>query len=582
MRTIFCYRHLLACLLPLLAAGCSDREEEAREALSSDAGILSYIPENSPYVFVGVEPLPDEVRDKLAGYNSQILNSYRTVIDSALEGEFDGAEEGVLADEEARERLKAVINGLADMMTDEGMPEAGIDRTSTGALYGVGLMPVVRITLTDDALFESALVELENKAGGKMDTASLDGYAYRYTDLDKARLIIAANDDQLVATLVPQALSDEMLKSVLGLAPPARSIAQSGYLEALAGKYGYTSFGLGFVDFERIVASFLDDPGGADAELLGMLDYDATSLSDACREEIRSIVGIGPRLVTGYTEVSAENLKSNTVLELRSDIASGLSKLTSPVPGLGAPHQSLFSFGMSFNLPALREFYSARLDALEADPYECELFAGLQENIAAGREKLNQPVPPIVYGLTGFLAVIDDISGFDFETKQPPERIDASFLVATSDAQSLVAMGAMFSPDLAALDLKPDGKAVPLPLPAAAAGTIDTAYVAMSEKALAVSVGAGSQARLETLVASSPTTPPPFMSMDMDAGRYYTFLGEAIKLGNEQAEESESAEIAQATSNMMSTFGKVFSRIAVDVEFTERGIEVPSTVVLAP
>jgi hypothetical protein len=571
----------LALLLPLLLFACSDRGEQSRGALT-EAGVLTYIPADSPYVFAAAAPMPDDVRDKLGASNKEMLESYRTIIATALDQEPEEGE-STPQDAQERERIKAVIDGLVNMVDEDGtLPEAGIDRTSTGALYGVGLLPVMRISLSDDALFESAFSNLEEEAGAKMEVASVEDVSYRYQDFEKARLIVATHADQLVVTLVPLELSEDTLKAVLGIDLPARSIAQSAYLDGLAEKYGYQGYGVGYVDFERIVSTFLDDPSAVDAELLALMDYDASGLTDVCRAEIRSVAAIGPRLVTGYTDVSTESLKSNTVLELRTDIAAALATLTAPVPGLGSPHDSLLSFGMSFNIPALREFYSARLDALEADPYECELFADMQQELAAGREKLNQPVPPVVYSLTGFLAVIDNISGLDVKKGQPPTDIDMSFLVATNNAPSLVAMGAMFSPDIAALNLQPDGKPVKLPLPPMAAGALDSAYVAMTDEALAVAVGNGSESRLESMLAAAPSVPSPFMSMDMDAARYYSFLGEAMKFGNDEADAEEGAEIIQATSDMMKSFGNVFSRVAVAIQFTERGIEVPSTIVLAP
>ncbi len=570
----------LACLLPLLLFAC-DRGDESRGALT-EATILSYVPADSPYVFAAPAPMPDAVRDKLGASNKEVLQSYRTIVASALDQQV-GDVEGVPQDPEQRERIKAVVEGLVDMVEEDGtMPEAGIDRDSTGAIYGVGLLPVLRVSLSDDALFDAAFSKLEEDAGQKMEVASVEDVPYRYLDFEQARLIVATNADQLVVSVVPTELSQDHLKSVLGIDLPARSIAQSGYLDTLAEKYGYQSYGVGFVDFERIVATFLDNPSGVDAELMALMDYDASSLTDVCRAEIRSVAAIGPRLVTGYTDVSTDNLKSNTVLELRSDIAAGLASLTAPVPGLGSARDGLLSFGMSFSIPALREFYSARLEALEADPYECELFADMQRDLAAGRDKLNQPVPPVVYSLTGFLAVIDNISGLDIKSGQPPTDIDMSFLVATNNAQSLVAMGAMFSPEIATLNLQPDGKPVKLPLPPVATGTIDSAYVAMTDEALAISVGNGGESRLESMLAAAPSVPSPFLSMDIDAARYYSFLGEAMALGDDEGDSDEGAEIVQATSDMMKSFGDVFSRIAVDIQFTERGIEIPSTIVLAP
>ncbi|MBN1240286.1 MAG: hypothetical protein JXB36_17415, partial [Gammaproteobacteria bacterium] len=469
----------------------------------------------------------------------------------------------------------------AAMVTAEGIPEAGIDSDSRMALYGVGLLPVLRVTLSDPAKLDATFAKFEARAGKEMSVGTLDGHSYRYAGNDDARAIFAVLGDQFVVTVVPATLGEDLLKGVLGLTPPARSIADSGELQALAEKYGYTAYGLGLVDVERVASTFLDEQSGVNSALLAMMGHDSGSLSDVCREEIRAVAGVAPRVVTGYTEMTRERFRSNTVFELRSDLALGLQGITSPVPGLGQQHGGLLSFGMSFDLPAFREFYGARLDALEADPFECELFADLQSGVATARAALNQPLPPMASDFRGFLAVIEDIKGMDFATKQPPTEIDMRFLVATGNAQGLVAMGAMFSPEIAALELKPDATPVQLPLPAGAA-PIDTAWVAMSEEALALSVGNGGETGLAEMLKAGFEEPPPFMSMDVDAGRYYGFLGDVMTSTDmSDSGEEVSAEVAQATGDLMRSFESMFERVSFDVQFTERGIEMPSTMVLA-
>ncbi|MEX2123067.1 MAG: hypothetical protein WD795_04175 [Woeseia sp.] len=566
---------LLVCLLPFMFAACSGSPDE-EAALTSGEGVLRYVPADTPYVFAATQPLPDDVREKLAPHVEAIVQSYSSMMQTAVNEEpTDGSASRM--DEETRKRVSTTIAQLAGMITADGIPEAGIDRDSTGAFYGVGLLPVLRITLSDGHLFEATMTKLESEAGEKMSVATVDGHSYRYAGDDEGRLIVAAIDDQLVLGFVPADLSEGLLKSVLGIDLPAKNIADSGDLVALAKKYGFQSYGLGMIDVERVAATFLDDQAGVNGELLAMMDYDASSLSDVCKTEIRAVASIAPRVVAGYTDVTANHIKSNTTVELRSDIASGFQGLTAPVPGLGAEQGGLMSFGMSLNLLAAREFYSARLDAMEADPYECELFAELQAGVAKGREVLNQPIPPIVYGFSGFLAVIDDIKGMDIAKQQPPTDVDMRILLATDSADGLLAMGAMFSPEIASLNLKPDSKPVKLAVPAVAS-MVEAAYVARSETALALSVGAGSESGLEAMLGAAPREPSPFFSIDMDAARYYGFLGDAMTLTDA---DKQSPEVVKAQAEVMQTFEKMFSKISFDVLFTERGIEMPSTLEFA-
>ena len=568
-----------ALVLPLALASCA---EKPKDGLTSEEGILRYVPAESPYVFAMTRRIPDDVREKLGASTQEVMQIYPRVIRAALTDAANDSPEQAAASAEARQRVVTIVDELATLVTPEGIPAAGIDKNSTAALYGVGLLPVLRVTLSDGAKFEQTFARLEEKAGGKMAVASIDGHAYRYATDEKAKFIIAVFDDQLVASVVPADLPDDLLKSVLGLTLPAVSIAESGALAELAKAYEFLEYGLGVVDLERLAATFLDEQSGANRWLLDAMQHDATALSDVCKSEIRAMAGIAPRVVTGYTEVTTDTVAMNTVVELRDDLAAGLQTITAPVPGLGEDQGGLFSFGMSLDIAAARDFYAARLDAMEADPYECELFADLQAGVAQGRAALQQPLPPVVYGIRGFLTVIEDIQGLDLQAKQPPSKIDMRFLLASDNPQGLVAMGAMFSPQLAALNLQPDGKPQKLEIPALAS-TADAAWVAMTENALALSLGAGSESGLGEMLDAAVAQPVPFMSMDVDAGRYYGFLGEAISSGIAQADDAQGAdaETLQATSDMMKSFAELFDRLSVTIRFTDRGIELPSSVSLA-
>ncbi len=570
---------LLLCATLAGLAACSRSTDDAGSVLVQNEGVLKYVPADTAYVFATPAPMPDDVLDKLEANADSIYSAYETVIKSTL-SELAAAEEGAGRGREFNKYL-ALAGEIVGLMRSDRLRAAGVPRSPQMAIYGMGLIPVLRVALADTEAFEATLDELEAKSGEKMLVAELDGRPYRYVGDDSARLIVAIIDDYVVATLVPTALSDAQLMTVLGLTPPRQSIAESGDLAAIASRYEFADYALGFIDVERVAATFLDSPSGVNAELLAAFEYDAGALSDVCRREIRAMTKVMPRVVSGYTDISTERLGSNTIFELRSDLAAGLAALATPVPGLGVDHGGLGSFGMSLDLMAAREFYEARLDAMEADPYECEHFADLQAGVAQGRQALSQPLPPIVYGFKGFLAVVDDVEGIDFASRQPPTNVNARILVANENAEGLLAMGAMFSPEIAALELEPDGKPVPLNLPQLTA-QFEAAYVAMTETALAIAIGETSGDRLSDLFASSAAEPPPFVSMHLDGGRYYQMMSEAIAAGSTASADAEpvSPELKKAMSQVMTGIGEMIDRVSIDVRFTEHGVELPATLTL--
>jgi len=571
---------LVFCTIALTMGACSrSADEDASSALLSTDGLLQYVPADTSYAFAMAEPMPQDVIDKMQPHFDAILSSYRDILNLAVSEKADELKKDPENAAQAG-RVLSIAAEISELISGEGLKDAGLSLKSRSAVYGVGLLPVMRVELTDVDKFEATLTRFEDKGGDAMSVASIDGQSYRYVGDDEVRLIIAVIDNYLVVSVVPTALPDEQLSAVLGLTLPKENIATAGVLDKLASEYGYTPHALGFVDMERLVATFLDQQPGVNAELLGLMDYDASALSDVCRAEIREMSGVMPRIVSGYTELSVESIRSNAVIEIRSDIATGLTTLAAAVPGLGTDHGGLFSFGMSMDLLAARDFYSARLDALEADPYECELFAELQNGIAQGRAALNQPIPPIAYGFKGFLAVIDKIEGFDIARKQPPTEIDARFLVAIDNAEGLLAMGTMFSPELAALNLQPDGQPVKFDLPQLAS-QFGAAYVAMTENALGIAVGADAESDLGNFLVAAAGEPPPVFSLHMDAGAYYEFMGDAMLVSDGDEAVETSAELLEAISNVMTEFGNLLDRMSVNVVFTERGIEFLTTVSLS-
>ncbi|MGB5164307.1 MAG: hypothetical protein WBN09_06410 [Woeseiaceae bacterium] len=563
---------IVAALCVFIVVACGKKEEAA------SAGILQFIPAESPYVMAMLDEWPEEITEKMEPQLEEMLEAYRVVIRESVVAQLDAIPEGS-DDKQDAEKAKAVIEELISMLSPEGFAEIGIDKDSRIAFYGNGLLPVLRISVSDPALFDAAIKRLEEKAGHTMDTASLDGNTYRYIGDEDGRLILGMFGNYFVATIAPDSFDDEQLKRVVGLTLPQKSMAKSGELAAIAKEYGFTKHFAYLIDTKRLAEPFLGAPSGLDVDFLQLLEYDAAELSDVCREEFRGLTEIAPRMVAGYTTINADRVDSTLVVEMRKDIAAGLKTFAAPVAGLGTDSGSLVSFGMSFDLLAIRSYYEAQLDKLEADPFKCEAMAELQAGVASGREALNQPVPPIVYDIRGFNAVIDDVSGFDLASSKPPENVDATLLLAVKNAPALLNLGAMFSPEIAALNLQPDGKAVEF-TPKQLAGQIDSLFVALNDNALSLSIGEGASGDAAAILKAPASEKMPFMSLTMDAERYYALMGDAMMVSPDVDGEEMSPEAREAMRKLMVIAGTMYDRLSVDMMFTDRGVELESTVIL--
>lgn len=559
----------------LTACGGSDKD-----ALNDDSGVLKYIPADTPYVLATAKPWDKDVHALFEPYLDTILGLYRQMLIDASSQTVDITVNGERK-LKSPEEYAPLMRDIADLLTKDKLKELGILEPKTGALYGVGLAPVARLSLSKADKVEATIAGLEKKHGKKMPSATVAGQTYRYLGDEDGRFIIAIVDDQLVLTLAPTNLSEANLKALLGLDLPKQNIADSGGLAALAKEYKYIPEFLGYMDVTRLTRVFTEPQSGMNSELLGMMDFDPASLSDVCRTEMRAMADVAPRLVIGYREMSTDVFDSIAVLELRDDIAKGLMPLAAPVPGLGKDHGGVFSMGVGLDMQAFRQFVETRVTAISANPYECEQLAELNGIVPGGRKLLDTPLPPMVYGIKGFLAVIDDVGEFDIAGGQPPTDISMRLLLATDGAEGLLAMGGMFVPQIAQLDLKPDGKPVEMALPPVGL-PFQTAHVAMTDAALGLAVGDNASNRISKLIGSPVGEPNTFFSSSMDMQRYYAVFGDMLEQAGQMDPDSEemSAEQIERMSKMFNDMGELFERMSYSIRFTDRGVEIPSVITL--
>jgi len=552
----------------------------ASVASENSADLLKYIPADTPYVIASTEPLPSALADKLEPTIDEILKAYQRALRHVMAEQLVkmSAEEG--GAEEA-EQFRGLMEEVLGLMSIEGIRSAGIERESAFAFYGNGLVPVLRLELSDPALFDAAVSRMEEKAGEALLVGKAKGTSYKYVNAEKMNLIIATFDNQVVMTVVPASFDEGQVALALGAKSPRKNLKKSKTLGAIGKEYGFSGYLTGYVDTERLAGIFTGNTTKQDDDFFAATGETLPAVTDVCAAEIMGMAGIAPRIVFGYSAVSPEQVESAMIVELREDLAAGLATIPASVPGLGMDPGGFMSLGLGLNPMELRNFFEARLDAIEADPYECDKFAKLQAGVASGREVLNKPLPPVVYSFRGFVANIADIQGLDLSKSTAPESIDASILVAVENAESLVMMAAMMDPQIAALNLLPDGRPVRLEL-AQLAEFAGNAFAALSTDALSISLGESAETKSADMLIADSIEPAPFMSMNMDAARYYSLVGEAMSQEPASDEEEQTSKaIRDAVRDVMILSGSMYERMSVDVQFTARGVEINSVMKLS-
>ena len=135
------------------------------------------------------------------------------------------------------------------------------------------------------------------------------------------------------------------------------------------------------------------------------------------------------------------------------------------------------------------------------------------------------------------------------------------------------------SPELAALNVEPDGKPVLLDVPQAQMAG-EEMYVALNDDALAISVGNGADSKLTGMLEADASDNGTFFNFSMDAGRYYTFIGEAMAQAEPDSDDPMSPEFQAAMQEVMLAIADMYDRMTVDMRFTEDGMVFDSVVLL--
>jgi hypothetical protein len=544
---------------------------ESGDVWTDETGFLRYVPADSPYVFAQGQATPDEVMDKLVPWLESVATTYVGMLDTMID-----QQRNIGANAAELEMIDQLLLIAGELTTADGMADAGITRESKLLVYGSGLLPVIRLTPIDGAKLDAAVARIESTVGESSSEGTFGGQNYRYWGDTEARVILAIVDDELVLTFAPTEHTDRHLGMVLGDDLPATNIAASGKLDEIAEKYGFGPDYVGFVDFQQIAATFLAEPTrGIDAELLAMVPYDHSSVPAICKTEIGDLAGVAPRMVVGYTALDGEQMAMNMVVELRQDIAAGLQGITAPVPGNGTFRAEIATVSMAVDVPATLDFVQARLAAMEANPFRCEYFAEIQANVPMARQMLaSQPIPPDVYAFKGFVIGLDSVEGLDqVAAGGMPSDISARVLIASDNAPGLVQMGAMFSPELAAMrtDGNPVRVNVPIPLPIPL-----EVWAALTPTTIGVAVGADGEARLRELLGSPVSDVRPFMSFDMDFQRYYELFGDVMDAVSAFGLPVVSEDTLAINEIMGQLADGPFEREFYDIRFTANGVEMPS------
>ena len=546
---------VLVSLFVLTLLACT--EKAPVDELVPEAGLLSWVPADTPYVFANTRPFPPEALDKFLADADRSIDLYRKLLSRSLE---DAA---ALSPEEARlfEIMVAFVEELDGRLSRAGLAELGLEPEGLMVMYGDPLLPAGRNEIADEAKLWSFVERMEQRLAANASRGQFGPVSYIRVDMGPLRLIMGSKDNELRWALVAAERESESLPKLFGDERPADSLADSGEFADIQTLHDFPGYGSGYLDLMRLsdaLASSADDLPGQGA-----------AYGSACADFLHGLLQGVPRVVFGTTEANAQLYRTRVIAETSSSVGQVLSQIAYPVAGVGQATDAIFAMGVGIDVPQLRGGLRSLMRFVAATGAGCEWIDA--QAVEQSLPSMEMALGPMTAMFKGVYLELSDLR-LDAES-QAPSELKARVLAEVDDPRGLFAFAGMLSPELARLDVPTDGSPVTVPAAYLPPGS-PPLRVGIKNKSLALAAGEGGDASVRDLLASTPLSPAPMFSLTYNFER----LGDLIRASTDQvamaaaARNGRPVEELRAEVNAMADLYAAYSVMSMSVWADEKGL----------
>ncbi len=489
-------------VLTLVALASCSSPKRAERAPAPVQGPLSYVAADTPYVFASFEPYPDNYLRRSMTVLRGAFKAFETVIAGAGAGDDPGERAVILA-----------FAGLRDKLSPEGLASIGIDLRGQWAVWGAGVLPVMRFQLADAAAFRAFVEGILTESGMELGPEqTIHGRAV-WVFGDDLQFAIAIDGDTLVGAMAPAAAMEGTLAVAFGVDRPPKSLADADGLVNLAAARGLRGYQVGVIEIVRLAAIARGKGDALAVAQLAAFDANPADMPSACRDEIGMVAAALPRIVGGSIDASASGLKSGGRIETSAAVAAHLEPLAVPMHGMTrfGEMRPLLAFGLALDVNAVVEHV---VEPLSAVPFQCPWFQIVADNAAEVSQLADSPVGALVRGVRGVqLAWLDLVPG---PLGRPVARGYA--ILAHGDLDAVLPL---LGAQLGLPAIEDGGAPVSLELPPPLGDYVESAVLVRRGGYLGIAVGKGALAQLEAALAATPSADPPAIAFAYDERSLY-------------------------------------------------------------
>lgn len=524
---------------------------------SSDMAELAYVPADTAVFAAQLKPID------LASYLASLGVMYGKM-------DTDEIAELLQGDEFDEPGLKFALVLFQNYM--EAVKQPATFSTKIGAkpsmrslFYMVGISPVARFEVADEAQFWLNFDAAEKESGFKHILRKLDTITYRdyvLDEEDKISLLVSVNAGWATLTLHSGRFDSNHLATALATVKPTDNLSASGKLKEYTDKYQLGSDSVGFVSTEQLAKAFTTFDGNRlakDFELLFGKEL-AESLTywraDACQREVGEIAALWPGIfIAAEIDQSQPNkaaIKSKVLIPTAdAPVLSALQAIRGFIPANlnGNLGSSLFYMALGVDIiqlaPNLNQLWASTSNA----NLTCTPLVGLQNKMKEENPLAALAVLGMANGLQSTALTVNSLE-FDPRTQQP-KNVDALLSMSATNVRGLFEMVKAFLPMLADVQLPAAGKELDLNsvIPYGKALGVSPKIRATDSHFMAY---LGEQSKSDAMALSNEKlSKNGLFVMGIDYAKFYTVLAASLESsGLELPEEVQQALNKQTTQKL--------------------------------
>ncbi len=420
----------------------------------------------------------------------------------------------------------------------------GLKLAMRQVMYMVGISPVVKLEVADEAAMWAMFDKAEKEAGYQHTAGNVGAVKYRkYTftmpeaELD---LVVSVNNGWATIVMTSSKLDANNLSIALGATKPAQSVVNSGKLAALSTKYQLNNESFGYVSSQELVKALNSKDGNQLAKDVETLFGQQAGVAlaswrePACQTDTNAIAASWPGMfIDSKFTMAAGGMSGESRIQIPTEnkvTIEGLSLLKGFIPKQQLQligDNQMMQFAMGLDVAQLAVGMGKLWEVATTATYTCPALVEMQNEL-----KANNPMGALAMaGMAGGVQGVSvSLNSFKLDSAtQMPSEADAAVVISVANARTFFEGIKAMAPPLAAITLPADGAELDLAaaVPELAMTGLKPTLIA-SDSHVAVFVGEGGKAQAKAVVAE-PLAKNGLMAMGLDYASFFAMVKTSIE-----------------------------------------------------